>query len=145
MACLNCFHASVTRQRSTGSETRFSRSHVHEKKPTLANKGSRKRTWWRPTITTNSNRESGNTRSPLLRLYRMFKTLETLHKLEECTSGCSDGSSKQQSRTLRYKNTGKNTCSTRVCRIKGNRTVALSLQTKIVRTTDVLNTTKKRR
>ena len=26
------FHASVTRQRSSGSETRFSRSHVHEKK-----------------------------------------------------------------------------------------------------------------
>ena len=26
------FHTSVTRQRSTGSETRFSRSHVHEKK-----------------------------------------------------------------------------------------------------------------
>ena len=62
------FHASVTRQRSNGSETRFSRSHVHEKKqPTLANKGSRKKvprklmlkTWWRPTITTNSNRETG--------------------------------------------------------------------------------------
>ena len=26
------FHASVTKQRSTGSETRFSRSHVHENK-----------------------------------------------------------------------------------------------------------------
>ena len=26
------FHASVTRQRGTGSETRFSRSRVHEKK-----------------------------------------------------------------------------------------------------------------
>ena len=38
------FHAGVTQQRSNGSETRFSRSHVHEKKqPTLANKGSRKR------------------------------------------------------------------------------------------------------
>ena len=78
----------------------------------------------------------------------MFKTLETLHKLEECTSGCSNGSSKQQSRHLRYKNTGKNICNTGVCprthsqdykvMIKGNRTVALSLQTTVLRTTDVL-------
>ena len=40
------FHASVTQQRSSGSKTRISCSHVHErtnKLPTLANKGSRKR------------------------------------------------------------------------------------------------------
>ena len=30
-ACLNSFHARVTQQRSTGSETRLSCSHVHEK------------------------------------------------------------------------------------------------------------------
>ena len=78
----------------------------------------------------------------------MFKTLETFHKLEECTSGCPDGSSQQQSRHLRYKDTGKNTCDAGVCpcphsqdykvRIKGNRTVALSLQTKVLCNTDVL-------
>ena len=39
------FHASVTQQRSSGSKTRISCSHVHENNqlPTLANKGSRKR------------------------------------------------------------------------------------------------------
>ena len=39
------FHACVTRQRSAGSKTRLSCSHVHKKNklPTLANKGSRKR------------------------------------------------------------------------------------------------------
>ena len=41
VACPDCFHASVTRQRSAGSETRFSCPHVLE--PTLANKNSRKR------------------------------------------------------------------------------------------------------
>ena len=37
------FHASVTRQRSTGSLRNDSRAHMYMKSPTLANKGSRKR------------------------------------------------------------------------------------------------------
>ena len=39
------FHAGVTQQRSNGSETRFSCSHVHEKEaePTLVNTGFEKK------------------------------------------------------------------------------------------------------
>ena len=78
------FHAGVTQQRSNGSETRFSRSHVHEKKPAHPCKqGFEKKG---PTQTDAENLiepddnytlEQRNWKtfgSPLLRLHLMFKT-----------------------------------------------------------------------
>ena len=157
MACPSCFHASVTRQRSTGSETRFSCSHVHEKTHPCK-QGFENKSTTQPDAENllkadeNNKLEQRNWKTLNLLSFvstGCSKTVETLHKLEECTS------SRQQSRTLRYKNTCKNTCNTGVCprthpqdykvRIKGNRTVAPLLQTKVLRTTDVLQTKKRRK
>ena len=74
----------------------------------------------------------------------MFKTLETFQKLEECTSGCLDGSSKQQFRHLRYKIPVKTpvTLESVLARInkisRQSNSWSLSLQTKILHNTDVL-------
>ena len=42
-ACPNCFHARVTQQRSTGSKTRLSCSHVHEKNTHTCTQGFEKK------------------------------------------------------------------------------------------------------